>query len=269
MQIFREAVVGMHSAIYEGKVRHRRFRPVENVFEYRLFMMYLDLSELDQVFKKRWFWSVGHCNLAWLRRSDHLGDPAVPIDRAVRDLIREQTGLDASGPIRMLAHLRYWGHCFNPVSFFYCFDPADTRVETIVAEVHNTPWHERHCYVLTEEMNDAEEPWKHYHFEKSFHVSPFMGMHQDYDWRLLQPADRIQAHMENLEEGRKLFDATLSLHRTDLTATALARVLVQYPIMTAQVASRIYWQACKLRFKGATFYVHPSKRAPSAGNEDE
>lgn len=250
----------MHSAIYEGRVRHRRFRPVENVFEYRLFVMYLDLSELDHVFSKRWFWSVRGCNLAWLRRKDHLGDPAVPIDRAVRDLVLRETGSVPSGPIRMLTHLRYWGHCFNPVSFFYCFDSADERVETIVAEVSNTPWHERHCYVLTEAMNDADDPWKHYHFEKNFHVSPFMGMHQDYDWRFLQPGDKINVHMQNFEKGDKLFDATLTLDRRSLDGRTLGRVLAQYPAMTMQVVAKIYWQALRLRFKGASFYVHPSKQ---------
>ena len=171
----------MKTAIYEGKVRHRRFHPVKNVFEYRLFMMYLDLAELDYVFKKRWFWSVEHWNLAYFRHRDHLGNPSTSIDRSVRNLVREKTGHEPAGPIRLLTHLRYFGHCFNPVSFFYCFDSADSGLETIVAEVNNTPWHERHCYVLTEDLNDAAEPWKHYRFSKSFHVSPFMGMEMDYD----------------------------------------------------------------------------------------
>lgn len=255
----------MESAIYEGKVRHRRFRPVENVFEYRLFLMYLDLAELDQVFRKRWFWSVKRWNLAYLKRSDHLGDPAVSIDCAVRRLVQEQSGRRPGGPIRMLTHLRYFGHCFNPVSFFYCLDASRRQVETIVAEVNNTPWHERHCYVLTDVLNDARDPWKHYRFKKDFHVSPFMDMDQDYDWRFLQPGDRIQVHMQNFENEEKLFDATLSLRRTDLAGRALARVLALYPAMTLQIVSKIYLQGLKLRLKGATFYTHPSKR--SGANE--
>ena len=249
----------MHSAIYQGKVRHRRFQPVDNVFEYRLFMMYLDLAELDYVFKKRWFWSVDRFNLAYLRRRDHLGDPGISIDTSVHSLVREETGIEPEGSIRLLTHLRYFGHCFNPVSFFYCFDAANSSVETIVAEVNNTPWHEQHCYVLNEKLNDAAAPWKHYRFKKSFHVSPFMGMEMDYDWRFLQPGQRLQVHMQNFKNEEKLFDATLSVRRTDISGRALARVLMKYPAMTLQIVAKIYRQALKLRLKGATFYPHPSK----------
>ena len=255
----------MYSSIYEGKVRHRRYEPVKNVFKYRLFMIYLDLSEINQVFDKRWFWSVDRFNIAYLRRRDHFGDPGVSIDQAIRGLVREKSGLDITGAIRMLTHLRYFGHCFNPVTFFYCFNDDNQRVETIVAEVNNTPWHERHCYILTEDMNDSKDPWKHYHFKKDFHVSPFMDIDLDYDWRFLQPSERIQIHIQNFEAEKKIFDATLSLHRTNLTGRSLAQVLLYYPAMTMQVVTKIYWQALKLRLKGAPFYTHPSKRSCEPG----
>ena len=228
-------------------------------------MMYLDLAELDRIFQRRWFWSIDRWNLAYLRRRDHLGDPGNSIDGSVRGLIRQVTGIEPSGPIRMLTHLRYFGHCFNPVSLFYCFDAADQHVETIVAEVNNTPWHERHCYVLNEALNDAAGPWKHYRFKKSFHVSPYMGMDMDHDWHFLHPRDRLQVHMQNFEDQEKVFDATLSLRRTDLTGRALALILAKYPAMTMQIVTKIYWQALMLRLKGATFYPHPSKRVPNKG----
>jgi DUF1365 family protein len=255
----------MHSAIYEGTVRHRRFAPVRNEFTYRLFMMYLDLAELSEVFRGHCLWSVDHFNLACLRRKDHLGDPAVSIDEAVRGLVAQQTGAPPLGPVRLLTHLRYFGHCFNPVSLFYCYDSADDELETVVAEVTNTPWHERHCYVLPEEMNEHPGRWRRYRFPKTFHVSPFIDMNVDYDWRFLQPGERIQVHMEDYVKGSKLFDATLSLRRRAITGANLWRVLARYPLMTVQVIARIHWQALRLWRKGAPFYVHPSKRKPPQG----
>ncbi|MBN1126702.1 MAG: DUF1365 domain-containing protein [Sedimentisphaerales bacterium] len=255
----------MHSAIYEGQVRHRRFGKVQNHFEYRLFMMYLDLGELEAVFHRRWLWSIDRWNLACFRRSDHLGDPGISLDCAVRKLIRDRTGVEPSGPIRLLTHLRYIGHCFNPVSFYYCFNKVDSCVETIVAEINNTPWHQRHCHVLTEDTNEDRDPWKQYRFKKDFHVSPFMDMDLDYQWRFLQPCERIQVHMQNIDHGTKLFDATLSLRRTEITGPALVRLLLRYPAMTVQVVTHIYWQALRLWLKGATFYTHPDKKSAVEG----
>ncbi len=130
---------GLHSAIYTGWVRHRRHAPKALAFRYPLFLMYLDLGELDQVFTRRWLWSVGRRNLAEFRRSDYLGDPAQPLDEAVRDRVQQHTGERPLGSVRMLTHLRYFGHCFNPVTFYYCHD-AQQRLHSIVAEITNTPW---------------------------------------------------------------------------------------------------------------------------------
>lgn len=255
----------MHSAIYEGTVRHRRFAPVPNEFTYRLFMLYLDLAELPDLFRGCWLWSAAHFNVAYLRRRDHTGDPAVPIDEAVRQLVAEHTGARPVGPIRLLTHLRYFGHCFNPVSFFYCYDVEGERIETIVTEITNTPWHERHCYVLPETMNAHRHPWKRYRFPKAFHVSPFIDMNVDYDWRFLEPSERLQIHMEDYVEEDKLFDATLSLRRRPIGRANLRRVLVRYPLMTVQVVAKIHWQALRLWRQGAPFYVHPSKRERAQG----
>ena len=257
----------VHSAIYEGQVRHRRFTPVENSFQYRLFLVYLDLAELDEVFRGRWLWSTRRFNIAYLRRRDHLGDPAVSIDQAVRDLVEERLGTRPTGPIRLLAHLRYWGHCFNPVSFYYCYAPDGERVETLVAEVHNTPWHERHCYVLGGDLDEGVCKWHRYRFPKAFHVSPFMDMTVNYDWRFKEPGGTINVHMVDFDQatGERIFDATLGLERRPITAGTLARVLVAYPLMTLKVVTLIHWQALRLWRKGATFYVHPAKRQPQEG----
>ena len=251
----------MHSCIYEGYVRHRRFSPVKNEFRYRLFLMLLDLEELPRLFDGRLCWSPERFNLAYFRRGDHLGDPSVPLDDAVRNLVETEIGRRPKGPVRLLTHLRYFGHCFNPASFYYCYDAAGRQVETIVVEVHNTPWHEEHCYVLGEASNEHPmRGWKRFRFDKAFHVSPFMDMGIRYDVRFREPGERLGVHFHNTEQGLRLFDATLQLWRTEISTSSLTRVLLTYPPMTLKVVTMIHWQALRLWLKGAPFFVHPAKK---------
>ena len=251
----------MKSAVYEGRVRHRRFEPVENRFAYSVFMVWLDLDELDTVFAGRWLWSTKRAAPLRFRREDHLGDPRVPLPEAVRDLVQEQTGLRPSGPIRLLTNLRTFGYLMNPVSFFYCYD-ADEQLEAIVAEINNTPWGERHCYALA--VQDAEQKGRalRFRFGKAFHVSPFMPMEQQYDWRFMPPGDHLLVHMENHEADRRPLDATLTLTRHPITGRRLARTLLRYPFMTGKVVAAIYWQALKLWWKRVPFHSHPAKKKP-------
>lgn len=254
----------MHSCIYEGTVRHRRFHPVDNRFRYRLFMMYLDLRELPSVFEDHPLWSVGTLNVACFLRRDHMGPRNVPLDRAVRDHVERHTGERPGGPVRILTHLRYYGYCFNPVSFYYCYDTTDRRVDTIVAEVHNTPWKEEHPYVLSAGLNEhPSAQWCRYRFPKAFHVSPFMDMDNDYDWRFRVPGDRLAVHMIALHGGVRLFDASLQLRRREIHRGNLTRALLAYPLMTTKVTTMIHWQALRLLLKKAPFYTHPKKRFES------
>lgn len=256
------------SAIYEGTVRHRRFAPRPNVFQYRLFLMYLDLSELPELFKAQRYWSLEHPNLASFRRRDYLGDPRVPPAQAVRTLVEQRTGRIPRGPIRMLSHLRYFGYCFNPVTLYYCFSEEGTDVETIVAEITNTPWMERHQYVLDPSLNEHPNPqWRRYRLSKAFHISPFMDMHIAYDWRFRVPGDTLNVHLNNFHKGAKLFDATLKLERREITGRNLSRMLIKYPLMTSKVTAMIHWQALRLKLKGVPFYSHPGKKAAAATGE--
>jgi len=255
----------VRSCIYEGTIRHRRFAPVENEFRYRLFLMYLDLSELKPVFALHPLWSYDRPNIAWFRRQDHFGNPRVPLDQAVRDLVQYRTGRRPDGPIRVLCHMRYFGHCFNPASFYYCWDASDNGVETIVVEIHNTPWGESHCYVMGSQ--DNEHPladWRRHQFAKAFHVSPFIDMDIRYDWRFRVPGDVLNVHMIDYQHGQKIFDASLDVRRREISRRSLGQVLARYPLMTVKVVAMIYWQAARLKFKGAHFYPHPRKHPPAA-----
>lgn len=247
----------MHSCLYTGWVRHRRFMPRPHAFRYRLFMVYLDLAELDTVFAGQWFWSVERWNLACFRRRDYLGPLEIPLDTAVREAVRQHTGQVPTGPVRVLTHLRYFGHCFNPVTFYYVFDCDDTRVECVIAEIHNTPWNQRRAYVLTPAGDTGTGQHHRWHFAKDFHISPFMPMDVAYDWRFSEPGARLNVHMRLDREEGKLFDATLALKRRPMTPPALTTVLLRYPLMTVQVLAGIYWQAARLQWRGMPVYDHP------------
>ena len=257
------------SSIYEGSVRHRRFRPRPNMFQYRLFFMFLDLEELPTIFDIHPLWSYQRWNVAYFRRKDHFGDPSVTMDTAVRDLVQTHLGKRPAGPIRMLTHLRYFGYCFNPASFYYCYDASDMRVETIVVEIHNTPWGERHCYVFGDNQNEHPvDHWRRYRFNKIFHVSPFIDMDIQYDWRFRVPGDIIRVHMIDIEKDKKLFDASLMLKRQPISHKELTRVLLKYPLMTMKVTTMIHFQALRLLLKNTPFFTHPKKRSlPYKGND--
>lgn len=245
----------MHSAIYEGRVTHVRRSPVEHAFRVPLFMMYLDLAELDDVFRGRWLWSTRRPAPARFRRADYLGDPAVPLDRAVRDLVLAETGIRVDGPVRMLTQLRYYGYVQNPVTFYYCHDRAE-RLCAVVSEITNTPWGERHRYVSVASPGASGVRAR---FDKAFHVSPFIGMDVRYDWRFTTPGNRLGAHMTLDEPGAdRFFSATLALLRRPITGRSLARVLVRYPWMSVRIVAGIYWHALRLWWKRCPFHAHPS-----------
>jgi DUF1365 family protein len=297
--------VTVRSCLYTGSVRHRRIGAVPDEFRQQLFMVYLDLQELPELFDGSLLFSARRPALAWFRRADYLGDPRQPLGEAVRDLVGSRTGARPEGPVRLLTHLRYLGHCFNPVSFYYCFDASGERVSAVVAEVTNTPWGERHAYVMPlgeafdrPTMGDRGTIEDHSgrtdcpptndrtdhgtatvmrrQFDKQLHVSPLMSMDLRYDWRLTVPAEQLLVHIQarrndnSGDSDRCVFDATLSLRRREIDAASLRRILLRYPLMTLRIQTRIYSHALRLRLRGARWYPHPGSvhtgtRHPGSG----
>lgn len=248
------------SAIYRGELLHRRHTPHPHRFRYPLFQLYLDLDELDRVFAGRWLWSVNRRNVAEFRRSDYLGDPARPLKDCVLDEVERACGERPDGPVRLLTHLRYFGHCFNPVSFYYCFAANGTTLHSIVAEITNTPWQERHRYVLPlAQAEPAYDGWR-WQFRKAFHVSPFLPLDRDYRWRFGLPGESLHVHMDSLAGDGRDFDATLTLRREPLDAAGLARCLRRFPAMTLRVVLAIHWQALLIWCKRNPVYDHPRKQ---------
>ncbi len=247
------------SCLYRGQVVHRRWQPFRHEFRYPLFQLYLDLSEIDQVFEGRWLWSASRRAPARFRRDDHLGDPRQPLRDAVLDVVEERLGIRPAGPVRLLTHLRYWGYVMNPLSLFYCFEPDGHSLAAIVAEVSNTPWGERHSYVLDGRARNEDGVLETSH-AKEFHVSPFLPMEVQYHWRVATPGEHLAVTIATEDKEGHTFDAALALQRSPLTTGNLARTLACHPWMTGRVVTAIYWQALLLWWKGATFFPHPPAR---------
>lgn len=250
----------LKSAIYTGRLRHRRFKPTGNAFAYSVCLFYLDLAELKQIFRWPLLASYNAPGLVSFRRRDYLGDPTRPLDECVRELVEKETGRRPTGPIRMLTQIAYLGYCFNPVTFYYCFDADDKRVESVVTEITNTPWHERHSYVLSFAGHNLIETFS---FRKAFHVSPFMSMDLMYRWMFSVPGDKLLVHMNNSTGAGdpRFFDATLTVRRFAFSPFRFLWAVMLYPLMTMKTVFLIYYQALKLWLKQVPFYSHPSKGA--------
>ncbi len=243
------------SAIYEGTIRHRRFAVRPHELRHRIALVYLDLEELDGLLAGRLV--AGRPGLVRFRRGDYFGDPHVGLGDAVRTLLERRMGSAPAGPIRLLTHLRTFGHCFNPVSFYYCFTPQE-QLHAVVAEVTSTPWGERHAYVLE---RSGEGPVLAGSFAKALHVSPFMGMEQRYTLRAATPDATLAAHIESHELGALAFDATLALRRAPLSSRGLARLTALYPAATLRVLALIYGHALALKLKGVPLQPRPKEPA--------
>ena len=233
------------SCLYEGSIEHHRAAPA-TTFRHRIAFAYIDLDELPRLAGGRLVRRAP--GLLRFRRRDYHGDPHTPLAQAVRATVEAQAGVFPRGPIRVLTGLRSFGHCFNPVSFYYCYDETGNTVEHLLAEVNNTPWGERHAYVMAGAGGT---------FEKQMHVSPFMGMRQTYRCRASAPGPDLSVDVENIEDGRAVFGATLQLRREPLTPRTLRRHACRYPLASGRTLALIYGHALALKLRGARIHPHP------------
>lgn len=252
----------MESCLYEGSVRHVRYEPVRHAFRYSVSFLYLDLAELSSVFAGSRLFASERRAAASFRREDHFGDPRRPLDEAVRELVRERSGRRPAGAIRLLTLPRVLGCAFNPISLYYCFERGGPALEAVVAEVTNTPWRERHCYVLGSASASREAGALRFRADKALHVSPFLAMDHEYEFRIQPPGAKLGAAIRNLSAGRRVFSAALALERRALDPAGLRRAFWRQSLAPARVLAAIHWQALRLALRGVPFHAHPRWSAP-------
>jgi uncharacterized protein len=250
----------LNSRLFKGWVRHRRYSPKKHSFKYGIYMSWIDLSELDQVMALSPFWSLERFNLISFYRKDYLGDAGQDLSTAIKKRIEEHAGDQFNGRICVLTHLRFLGFCYNPVSFYFCYPEGSNTPLYILAEINNTPWNERYCYVLdTADSPVKNNKWE-FGFDKAFHVSPFMPMEQYYRWKFSLDDNNLTIHMELQQDNDCCFDATLQLKAQELNQSVLNMMPFRYPFLTLSVLFSIYWQALRLWLKGIPFYDHPNHK---------
>ncbi|MGH2906246.1 MAG: DUF1365 domain-containing protein [Solirubrobacterales bacterium] len=255
-----------NSAIFTGSIAHTRFAPRRRDFRYPVYMLYIDLAELDSLFAGSRLFSARRRAAARFCREDFYGDPARPLAAEIRDLVEQRTGERPVGPIRLLANMRTFGYQFNPIAVYYCFDAGGERLTHVVADVSNIPWRESCAYVFGADGHAVDGQ-----AEKRMHVSPFLEMDYTYRLRTAAPDDELALFVTNSRDGDVEFAAALRLRRQPATNANLRRILARFPAMALTVTLRIFWQALKLKLSGHRWYPHaaPLPQGPVESIEQE
>ncbi len=244
------------SGVAVGKVRHRRYLPKRHQFDYSQWMVWLDLESIpERLLRPTWWQRLRTAGLRF-ERQDYLLPHATPMAELIRQQVFEQSGEAVDGKIFFLGHLRQWGYCFNPVVFYFCHNRAG-QLRAIVAEITNTPWDERHRYVLMIDTNDEDHFTHKFMFSKDFHVSPFMPMDLNYEWTFTLYRSGIGIFMALKRAGERVFDASLELQMQPITQ--LEQMPWRFPLQAQRVSFGIYWQALLLRLKRLQVFAHPQR----------
>lgn len=249
----------MRSRLYRGRVRHTRRTGKGHAFQYQLQLFAIDLDELPELVRRRWFWSSDGFNLVQFRRADYFGPPEIPLREAVLDRVEAALGHRPQGSLQVLTQLRSCGYLFNPVSFYFCRS-ARGELEAILAEITNTPWGERHAYVMDCTRSKAGDEECSFEFQKEFHISPFFDMDQDYRWSFALQGDQLRIRMANFEGARCVFEVQLEAKSQELTGRSMSVALLRAPLQPLRLHLAIYWQALLLHLKQTPFHPHPKKR---------
>ena len=243
----------MHS-IFKGTISHSRKKDAPHSFTYSTTMLFLDLDDIKNAFNQNIFWSYEKFNLASFYRKDFFGDSKKSLKSEIIKLLAKKLKVEIKGKIFLLTTLRYFGYCFNPVSFYYCYN-KNKELVAIVSHITNTPWEERHAYV--HDCRKIKNGTKVFEFKKDFHVSPFLPMDLKYNWKFVEPRDFLFISMECFKNQEKYFNATLKMTKKAWSPYALNRLLfLSFPMGIKSIIS-IYWNALILYLKKVKFYPHP------------
>jgi hypothetical protein len=246
----------LRSALYDGRVWHRRFKPRLHTLAYRIPMILLDLDELAVLDRRLRLLSIGRFNLMDFRESDHLDGSATPLKAQV-DAILAAGGFMPGGRVRLLCMPRVLGSVFNPLSVYFCKAP-DGRLQAILYEVNNT-FGQRHSYLLAA---DDSDPAVRQTCEKRFYVSPFNGLDMSYGFRVVPPGgfadpQPMSVRIDVSDAEGLLMSAAFTGARQVLSDRTLMAAWLRHPLLMAKVVGAIHWEALKLWLKGVRLTDRP------------
>ncbi|YCM45707.1 DUF1365 domain-containing protein [Verrucomicrobiaceae bacterium 227] len=236
----------MNSCLYECDVMHRRIKPMQKRFDYRVFMLKVDLDDLPKVPCL----GLNRFNLFSLQNRDHvdLGHPGGIKANLFAWLTEQSIAFPPDARVELVTLPRVLGYSFNPVSFFYLSNPDGTPLFA-VAEVVNT-YREMKLYLVNKKQENA---WQGT-VPKEFYVSPFSDVRDSFDFNLGLPGDKLAVKINNLNEGEISLVSAIQGRARPLTASRLLWFAIKYPLLTFKIIIMIHWQALKLWIRKVPYF---------------